>query len=87
MIRWLVGLIGLGLAATSALAADPVQIGVGYLGVAGTRSTLSLVEQPAENDGVAGARLAIEDNNTTGKFLGQRFALEERRIREGEDPV
>ncbi|APO51517.1 ABC transporter substrate-binding protein [Bradyrhizobium diazoefficiens] len=87
MIRWLVGLIGLGLAATSAFAADPVMIGVGYLGLAGTRSTLSLVEQPAENDGVAGARLAIEDNNTTGKFLGQRFALEERRIREGEDAV
>jgi len=87
MIRWLVGLIGLGLAATSAFAADPVMIGVGYLGIAGTRSTLSLVEQPAENDGVAGARLAIEDNSTTGKFLGQRFALEERRIREGEDPV
>ena len=43
MIRWLLGLIGLGLAATSALAAEPVQIGVGYLGVAGTRSTLSLV--------------------------------------------
>ncbi|MCK1683929.1 ABC transporter substrate-binding protein [Bradyrhizobium sp. 147] len=87
MIRWLVGLIGLGVSATSALAADPITIGVGYLGVAGTRSTLSLVEQPAENDGVAGARLAIEDNNTTGKFLNQRFMLEERRIKEGEDPV
>src|SRR5689334_22343324 len=87
MIRWLLGPIGLSLAATSALAADPTQIGVGYLGVAGTRSTLSLVEQPAENDGVAGARLAIEDNNTTGKFLNQRFTLEERRIKEGEDAV
>ncbi|MBC9876456.1 ABC transporter substrate-binding protein [Bradyrhizobium sp. INPA01-394B] len=87
MIRWLLGLIGLAFAATQALAADPVEIGVGYLGVAGTRSTLSLVEQPAENDGVAGARLAIEDNNTTGKFTGQRFTLEERRIKEGEDPV
>ncbi|MCK1758850.1 ABC transporter substrate-binding protein [Bradyrhizobium sp. 137] len=87
MIRWLVGLIGLGVAAASALAADPVMIGVGYLGVAGTRSTLSLVEQPAENDGIAGARLAIEDNNTTGKFLNQRFTLEERRIGEGEDVV
>jgi ABC transporter substrate binding protein (PQQ-dependent alcohol dehydrogenase system) len=87
MIRWLAALIGLSLAATQALAADPTLIGVGYLGIAGTRSTLSLVEQPAENDGVAGARLAIEDNNTTGKFLNQRFALEERRIREGEDVV
>ncbi|MCA1434068.1 ABC transporter substrate-binding protein [Bradyrhizobium sp. BRP20] len=85
MIRWLAGLIGFGLAATSALAADPVTIGVGYLAIAGTRSTLSLAEQPAENDGLAGARLAIEDNNTTGKFTGQRFTLEERRIREGED--
>lgn len=87
MIRWLLGPIGLCLAAAQALAADPVTIGVGYLGVAGTRSTLSLVEQPADNDGVAGAKLAIEDNNTTGKFLGQRFTLEERRIKEGEDVV
>jgi ABC transporter substrate binding protein (PQQ-dependent alcohol dehydrogenase system) len=87
MIRWLVGLIGLSLAATQTLAADPIEIGIGYLGVAGTRPTLSLVEQPAENDGVAGARLAIEDNNTTGKFLNQRFKLEERRVKEGEDVV
>jgi ABC transporter substrate binding protein (PQQ-dependent alcohol dehydrogenase system) len=87
MIRWLLGPIGLCLAAAQALAADPVTIGVGYLGVAGTRSTLSLVDQPAENDGTAGAKLAIEDNNTTGKFTGQRFTLEERRVKEGEDPV
>ncbi|MCP3476896.1 ABC transporter substrate-binding protein [Bradyrhizobium sp. CCGUVB1N3] len=92
MIRWLVGLIGVslvgaGLAVTQALAADPTEIAIGYLGVAGTRSTLSLVEQPAENDGIAGARLAIEDNNTTGKFLNQRFKLEEHRLKEGEDPV
>ncbi|MDN3276166.1 ABC transporter substrate-binding protein [Frankia sp. RB7] len=87
MIRWLLGPIGLCLAAMQGLAADPVTIGVGYLGVAGTRSTLSLVEQPADNDGIAGAKLAIEDNNTTGKFLNQRFVLEERRIKEGEDVV
>jgi ABC transporter substrate binding protein (PQQ-dependent alcohol dehydrogenase system) len=87
MIRWLAGLIGLSLVATQAYAADPVTIGVGYLGVAGTRPSLSLVEQPAENDGVAGAKLAIEDNNTTGKFLNQRFTLEERRIKKSEDPV
>jgi len=43
---------------------------------------LSLVEQPAENDGVAGARLAIEDNNTTGKFLNQHFTLEELRLKD-----
>ncbi len=89
--RWLgligFGLVGFSLAAAQACAAEPLQIGIGYLGLAGTRSTLSLVDQPAENDGLAGARLAIEDNNTTGKFLNQRFALEERRLKEGEDPV
>ena len=85
MIRWLVGAIGLSLVASHALAADPVEIGIGYLGQAGIKSKLSLVEQPAENDGIAGARLAIEDNNTTGKFLNQRFSLEEVRLKDGED--
>src|SRR5258706_5307289 len=85
MIRLFVGAIGLGVLATSALAADPVEIGIGYLHRAGVKPTLSLVEQPAENDGVAGARLAIEDNNTTGKFLNQRFTLDEVRLKDGDD--
>src|SRR4030088_905843 len=86
MIRWLVA-IGLGVVASHALAADPVEIGIGYLGRAGVQPKLSLIEQPSESDGVAGARLAIEDNNTTGKFLNQHFTLEEVRLREGEDVV
>jgi ABC transporter substrate binding protein (PQQ-dependent alcohol dehydrogenase system) len=85
MIRWLVGAIGLGIVATHAVAADPIEIGIGYLGQAGVKSKLSLTEQPAENDGIAGARLAIEDNNTTGRFLNQRFFLQEVRLGEGED--
>lgn len=85
MIRWLVGAIGLGVVATHALAADPVEIGIGYLRQAGVPSKLSLVEQPAGNDGLAGALLAIEDNNTTGKFLNQHFILEEVRVGEGDD--
>ncbi|MBN8992666.1 MAG: ABC transporter substrate-binding protein [Rhizobiales bacterium] len=85
MIRWLVGVIGLSVVASHALAAEPIDIHIGYLGQAGIKSKLSLVEQPSENDGIAGARLAIEDNNTTGKFLNQRFALEEVRLRDGED--
>ena len=85
MIRWLVGAIGLSVVATHALAADPIQINIGYLGHAGVKSKLSLAEQPAANDGVAGARLAIEDNNTTGKFLNQRFTLEELQLKEDDD--
>ena len=85
MIRWLVGAIGLSIVASQAVAAGPIEIGIGYLGQAGVKSKLSLIDQPAENDGVAGARLAIEDNNTTGRFLNQRFALQEVRLKEGED--
>jgi ABC transporter substrate binding protein (PQQ-dependent alcohol dehydrogenase system) len=88
MIRLFVGvLVGLSTLVTGALAADPVEVGIGYLRRAGTKPTLSLIEQPAENDGVAGARLAIEDNNTTGKFLNQHFTLEEIRLKEGDDPA
>lgn len=85
MLRWLVGLLVLSLAATRALAAEPTEIGIGYLGRAGVKQTLSLVDQPTDNDGLAGARLAIDDNNTTGKFLNQRFKLEERRLKDGDD--
>ena len=85
MIRLFVGVIGLGALTVVALAAEPVEIGIGYLGRAAIGPTLSLVEQPAANDGVAGARLAIEDNNTTGKFLNQHFTLEESRLKEGDD--
>jgi ABC transporter substrate binding protein (PQQ-dependent alcohol dehydrogenase system) len=87
MIRWLAGAIGVSLVATHALAAGPVEIGIGYLSHAGIKSKLSLVEQPSENDGIAGARLAIEDNNTTGKFLNQHFTLDEVRLKKGDDVV
>src|SRR5882724_4592735 len=70
---------------SAALAADPVEIKIGYLGGGAIKPTLSLIDLPTENDGLAGAQLAIEDNNTTGKFLNQRFTLEDVRLKEGED--
>jgi ABC transporter substrate binding protein (PQQ-dependent alcohol dehydrogenase system) len=85
MIRGLIGAIGFSVVATHALAADPLEIGIGYLRHAGVKATLSLVEQPADNDGVAGALLAIEDNNTTGKFLNQHFTLTEVKLKESDD--
>jgi ABC transporter substrate binding protein (PQQ-dependent alcohol dehydrogenase system) len=87
MIRWLAAAVCASVLATSAFAADPVEIGIGYLRHAGRQETLSLVEQPAENDGIAGADLAIQDNNTTGKFLNQHFTLDVHRLKEGEDVV
>jgi ABC transporter substrate binding protein (PQQ-dependent alcohol dehydrogenase system) len=37
---------------------------------------LSLLDLPAADEGIAGAKLAIADNNTTGKFLNQSFKLD-----------
>ena len=87
MIRGLIGAIALSAVASHALAADPIQIGIGYLRHDRVKETLSLVQLPAANDGVAGARMAIEDNNTTGKFLNQHFTLDEVRLRENDDIV
>ncbi|MFD0987873.1 ABC transporter substrate-binding protein [Methyloligella solikamskensis] len=38
---------------------------------------LSLMDKEIEDKGVAGARVAIEENNRTGGFLGQHFTLKE----------
>ena len=57
--------------------AGAAEINVGYLRRTDPKSTLSLIQTPAKDDGVAGARLAIDDNNTTGRFLNQQFSLED----------
>ena len=36
---------------------------------------------------IAGAQLAIEDNNTTGKFLNQSFSVEALRLKDRDDPA
>jgi len=87
MIRCLFGATIMSMVATHALAADPLEVGIGYVRHAGVKETLSLVQQPAENNGIAGAKLAIEDNNTTGKFLNQHFTLDETGLKNGDDVV
>ncbi|MDB5655473.1 MAG: branched-chain amino acid transporter substrate-binding protein [Tardiphaga sp.] len=72
---------------SASVAAEPVEIRIGYLGPAGIRPSLSLLQQGADDDGVAGARLAIEDNNTTGRFLDQRFTLDEIQLKKDDDAV
>src|ERR1700746_2726412 len=64
---------------------DAAEVNIGYRRRAEPKSTLSLIEVPAANDGVAGARLAIDDHNTTGRFLDQQFSLEDIRLEGGAD--
>lgn len=63
---------------------DAVQIG--WLSQAIKRSLpLSYLDQPPGDEGIQGARLGIDDNNTTGHFTGQSFALIESIVPEGGD--
>jgi ABC transporter substrate binding protein (PQQ-dependent alcohol dehydrogenase system) len=71
--------------AWTSASADPVETKIGYLRSTEPSTSLSLIQIPAENNGIAGAQLAINDNNTTGKFLNQRFLLDDVRLRESDD--
>jgi ABC transporter substrate binding protein (PQQ-dependent alcohol dehydrogenase system) len=62
-------------------AREPLQIKIGYLRLAEIKRVISLLDIPSSNDGIAGAQLAIQDNNTTGRFIDQRFLLEELVVR------
>jgi ABC transporter substrate binding protein (PQQ-dependent alcohol dehydrogenase system) len=83
LIRFLLASAVLIAAASASSAAAEIKIG--YLRQPEPKAALSLIEVPADNDGFAGARLAINDNNTTGKFLDQQFSLEDVRLADGGD--
>ncbi len=75
------------LGAPHARAADATaDIRVGYLHWAEPHPTISLLDKPAADNGMAGARIGLADNNTTGRFLGQQFTLIEADLRAGDDP-
>jgi ABC transporter substrate binding protein (PQQ-dependent alcohol dehydrogenase system) len=87
LIRSLIAAGAVLASAALAPAQQPTEIAIGYLHRAEHRSALSLVDAPAANDGVAGAELAIEDDNTTGKFLAQHFTLAPVDLKDGDDPA
>jgi ABC transporter substrate binding protein (PQQ-dependent alcohol dehydrogenase system) len=71
----------------AAAAAEPLKVPLGYLARPEIVGTISLLDQPAANNGVAGAQLAIQDNNTTGRFLNQSFSLEAIKLADEADPA
>jgi ABC transporter substrate binding protein (PQQ-dependent alcohol dehydrogenase system) len=67
--------------------ADAPTVRVGYLRWQETRQMISLLDKPAPDDGLAGAQLAMRDNNTTGRFTNQQFELTDAPVRVGDDAV
>ena len=55
--------------------AESVTIKVGVLRQTHSRETLSIIDLPAPDDGLAGAMLGAADNNTTGKFTNQKYEI------------
>ena len=88
MIRFavvaLVIVLGLDLAAR---AQDTLDIKIGYLRRAQHQETISLVQMPPPDNGVAGAQMAAKDNDTTGRFLNQRYSLVDLHLKAGDDPA
>lgn len=60
----------------------------GYLKVAQPGPpTLSNLDPIPEDSGLAGARTGLQDNRTTGRFLGHTYELITAAVAEGDDPV
>ena len=57
-------------------AATQVQVKLGYLRAYEPQLTLSVLDVAPRDEGIAGADVAIADNITTGKFLGQTYTLD-----------
>jgi ABC transporter substrate binding protein (PQQ-dependent alcohol dehydrogenase system) len=67
--------------------ADTLDVKVGVLREAHSRETISILDIPAADDFVAGARMAMEDDNTTGRFLDQSFSIVDAKLSPADDPI
>ena len=71
-------------ATTVAHASEPVAVPIGFIKERVPRPpVLSNLTPPAADSGLAGAQLGISDSNTTGRFLGQRYHLQEQAVDDG----
>jgi ABC transporter substrate binding protein (PQQ-dependent alcohol dehydrogenase system) len=89
MIGMFVVLIAAAALPRSSLAQQPTQeIKIAHLyEIQKDRITISVLDTPPVDRGLAGAKVVITDNNTTGRFLGQKFDLVEVGLAEGADPA
>jgi ABC transporter substrate binding protein (PQQ-dependent alcohol dehydrogenase system) len=74
-------------AAVQPAAADPLMVKVGVIHEAHSRETISILDIPPADDFIAGARMAMDDNNTTGRFLDQSFSIVDAKLAPGDDPI
>ncbi len=66
---------------------EKLKIDIGYIATAKPPLPLYDLDAIPPDQGVKGAELAISENNTTGAFTGQAFAIEAASVAPGESPV
>jgi ABC transporter substrate binding protein (PQQ-dependent alcohol dehydrogenase system) len=74
-------------AAAAKSARPATEIRIGYLRTYEPQLALSVLDVAPRDEGVAGAKTAIGDNNTTGTFLGQKFILDVTEVKSRADVV
>jgi len=87
LLRLLLGICALIASSAAGFSEQPLEIKIGYIRSPPSRIRISLIDIPASNDGLAGAQLATDDDNATGRFLNQHYTLIEKLLGEGDDPV
>ena len=64
-----------------------MEVRIGILSIKSPPPALYEIDPVPQDEAVAGARLAIADNSTTGTFTGQRYTLDETILDKGQSPV
>lgn len=71
----------------AARGAEPLQVRIGVIAHKAPPPALYELDPMPEDEAVAGAGLAIDDNNTTGRFAGQLYQLDQVLLDKGQSPV
>jgi ABC transporter substrate binding protein (PQQ-dependent alcohol dehydrogenase system) len=88
LAAFLVAMATLASAPARAQTAGPAVVHIGYVADPGRRMAAEpYFDPPPADEGLAGARLAIADDNTTGRFTGQQFILDEAALPPDGDPA
>ena len=87
LVSALLVLLPAGIADAQTAQPEVTEIRIGYLRAYEPELALSVLDVPPRDEGVAGANVAIADNNTTGKFMGQAFALDVTEVKRDADVV
>jgi ABC transporter substrate binding protein (PQQ-dependent alcohol dehydrogenase system) len=67
--------------------ADTPTVRIGYLRWTEQQPTISRLDKAEQDNGLAGAHLGVSDNNTTGRFMNQQFAITDAPLGASEDPA